>query len=47
MFVREWQVKSNPLSRALGRPIRDQVTTARLDQPTTLQSLELVNGPLR
>jgi uncharacterized protein DUF1549/uncharacterized protein DUF1553 len=43
-FVREWQVKSNPMTRALGRPIRDQVTTDRLDQPTTLQALELTNG---
>jgi hypothetical protein len=42
--AREWQFKSTPLSRALGRPIRDQVTTVRLTQPTTLQALELVNG---
>ena len=43
-YAREWRFKSNPLSRALGRPIRDQVTTVRLTQPTTLQALELVNG---
>lgn len=43
-WAREWQVKSSALSRALGRPIRDQVTTERLDQPTTLQALELSNG---
>jgi len=43
-YTREWRFKSTPLSRALGRPIRDQVTTVRLTQPTTLQALELVNG---
>lgn len=43
-FVREWQVKSTPLSRALGRPIRDQVFTTRNPEATTLQALELANG---
>lgn len=43
-FVREWQVKSTPLSRALGRPIRDQVFTTRNPEATMLQALELVNG---
>ncbi|MBL8175704.1 MAG: DUF1549 domain-containing protein [Bryobacterales bacterium] len=43
-YVREWELKSSSLTRALGRPNRDQVVTERLDQPTTLQSLELVNG---
>ncbi len=43
-YAREWKFKSSSLSRALGRPIRDQVTTVRLTQPTTLQALELVNG---
>ncbi|MDQ6706769.1 MAG: DUF1553 domain-containing protein, partial [Acidobacteriota bacterium] len=43
-FVREWQLKSTPLSRALGRPIRDQVFTTRNPEATTLQALELVNG---
>jgi len=43
-FVREWELKNSALTRALGRPNRDQVVTERLDQPTTLQSLELVNG---
>ena len=43
-YAREWQVKSTSLTRALGRPIRDQVNTSRLDAPTTLQALELVNG---
>jgi hypothetical protein len=43
-YARDWQLKSSPLGRSLGRPIRDQVATERLTQPTTLQALELVNG---
>jgi Protein of unknown function (DUF1549)/Protein of unknown function (DUF1553)/Planctomycete cytochrome C len=43
-YVREWELKSTPVTRALGRPIRDQVFTTREDAATTLQSLELVNG---
>jgi hypothetical protein len=43
-YVREWQVKSSPLTRALGRPIRDQVLTERINNPTTLEALEVVNG---
>lgn len=43
-FVREWELKSSALSRAMGRPIRDQVYTTRNEQPTTFQALELVNG---
>lgn len=43
-YVRDWRIKSTPLGRALGRPIRDQVVTERLTQPTTLSSLELANG---
>ncbi|MFN7919457.1 MAG: PSD1 and planctomycete cytochrome C domain-containing protein [Bryobacteraceae bacterium] len=43
-YARDWQIKSTPLGRSMGRPIRDQVTTERLTQPTTLQALELVNG---
>ena len=45
-YVREWRLKSDPLSRALGRPIRDQVYTERATEATTLQALELTNGPL-
>lgn len=44
IFARDWRLKSSPLTRALGRPIRDQVFTTRSDEATTLQSLELVNG---
>ena len=43
-YVRDWELKSTALSRALGRPIRDQVYTTRADQATTFQALELVNG---
>ncbi len=45
-YTREWRLKSDPLSRALGRPIRDQVYTERSSEATTLQALELTNGPL-
>ncbi len=45
-YTREWRLKSDPLSRALGRPIRDQVNTERESQASTLQALELTNGPL-
>ena len=34
----------DPLQRALGRPNRDQVVTARDTLPTLLQALELTNG---
>ncbi len=43
-YVREARLMSSPLSRALGRPIRDQVTSERPTEATTLQALELVNG---
>jgi hypothetical protein len=43
-FARDWRLKSSSLTRALGRPIRDQVFTTRSEEATTLQSLELVNG---
>jgi hypothetical protein len=43
-YVRDWQLKSSPLTRAMGRPIRDQVYTSREDAPTTFQALELANG---
>lgn len=45
-YTREWRRKSDALSRALGRPIRDQVYTERGDAPSMLQALELTNGPL-
>jgi len=43
-YTREWRIASSSLTRALGRPIRDQVYSVRDTQPTTLQALELVNG---
>jgi hypothetical protein len=44
VYSREWHLAANPLTRALGRPIRDQVYSERDTQATTLQALELVNG---
>ena len=45
-YVREYRNSSSQLTRALGRPIRDQVTSVRPTEATTLQSLELVNGEI-
>jgi hypothetical protein len=45
-YVREYRNSSSQLTRALGRPIRDQVTSMRASEATTLQSLELVNGEM-
>lgn len=44
MYAREWRFKANPLTRALGRPIRDGAVTERQAESTTLQALELTNG---
>jgi hypothetical protein len=44
VYTRDWRVASTSLTRALGRPIRDQVYSVRDNQPTTLQALELENG---
>jgi Protein of unknown function (DUF1553)/Protein of unknown function (DUF1549) len=38
-------VASDPLMTALGRPNREQVVTTRVGGATTLQTLELLNGP--
>ncbi len=35
---------ATPLTTALGRPNREQVVTTRISAPTTLQTLELLNG---
>lgn len=43
-FAREWELRSTALTRALGRPMRDQVITTRNTESSTLQALELVNG---
>ncbi len=37
-------VSADPLLMALGRPNREQITTVRPSQATTLQALELTNG---
>ena len=46
IYVREYRNISSHLTRALGRPIRDQVHSARPVEATTLQALELVNGEI-
>jgi hypothetical protein len=46
VYGREWRVASSKLTRALGRPIRDQVNSVRADGASTLQALELVNGEI-
>ncbi len=43
-YTREWRTAATSLTKALGRPIRDQVYSTRDNQATTLQALELVNG---
>jgi Protein of unknown function (DUF1549)/Protein of unknown function (DUF1553)/Planctomycete cytochrome C len=43
-YTREWRIAGGSLTRALGRPIRDQVFSTRDTQATTIQALELVNG---
>lgn len=45
-YGREWRAPSSSLTRALGRPIRDQVISTRAAHSTTPQALELVNGEL-
>ncbi|MDX9971856.1 MAG: PSD1 and planctomycete cytochrome C domain-containing protein [FCB group bacterium] len=42
--VRAWRLNADPLSRALGRPNREQLSLKRDEQPTTLQALEIANG---
>ena len=46
MYAREWRVASSNLTRALGRPIRDQIISTRAGASTTLQALELTNGEI-
>jgi len=45
-YTREWHTAATLLTKALGRPIRDQVYSTRDNQATTLQALELVNGEM-
>lgn len=44
VYAREWRVASSAFTRALGRPVRDQVTSVRPSEASPLQALELVNG---
>jgi hypothetical protein len=46
VYGREWRSASSNLTRALGRPIRDQIISSRPSQATTPQALELVNGEM-
>ena len=46
VYARDFRSPSTLLTRALGRPIRDQVTSVRAHDATTLQALELVNGEI-
>ncbi|HET7218531.1 MAG TPA: DUF1553 domain-containing protein, partial [Vicinamibacterales bacterium] len=46
IYAREWRAASTNLTRALGRPIRDQINAMRPVQSTTLQALELTNGEI-
>jgi Protein of unknown function (DUF1549)/Protein of unknown function (DUF1553)/Planctomycete cytochrome C len=45
-FIRASLVSSDALMRSLGRPNREQVVTTRPDQLSTLQALDLANGPI-
>ncbi|NUM53187.1 MAG: DUF1549 domain-containing protein [Candidatus Hydrogenedentes bacterium] len=42
--VRAWRVPSDPLTRAMGRPNREQVTSRRQSVATPLEAVELTNG---
>lgn len=42
--VRAWRVNSDPLTRAMGRPNREQVVTGRQTIATALEAVELTNG---
>ncbi|HYT77405.1 MAG TPA: DUF1549 domain-containing protein, partial [Vicinamibacterales bacterium] len=46
VYAREWRIAATNLTRGLGRPIRDQVTSVRASASTTVQALELVNGEM-
>jgi mono/diheme cytochrome c family protein len=46
VYAREWRAASSAFTRALGRPVRDQINSMRATQASTLQALELVNGEI-
>ncbi len=43
-YSREWRIAASSLTRALGRPMRDQVFSTRDNQATAVQGIELMNG---
>jgi hypothetical protein len=43
-YVRDWRMAEDSLTKAMGRPIRDQVFSSRDEEATTVQALELTNG---
>jgi mono/diheme cytochrome c family protein len=43
-FIRAVAVKNNPFLTALGRPVRDTISTGRISEATLLEALELTNG---
>jgi Protein of unknown function (DUF1549)/Protein of unknown function (DUF1553)/Planctomycete cytochrome C len=45
-MVRASLVKSDALMRSLGRPNRDQIVTMRPSELTTLEAIDLANGPI-
>ena len=45
-YAREWRIAASNLTRALGRPVRDQIYTSRDTQATSMQAVELVNGEI-
>ncbi|MBX7255977.1 MAG: PSD1 and planctomycete cytochrome C domain-containing protein [Candidatus Hydrogenedentes bacterium] len=42
--IRAWRINADPLSRAMGRPNREQVTLRRQSVATALEAVELTNG---
>ncbi len=45
-MVRTALLKSDPLQRTLGRPNREQIVSVRPDELSTLEAMDLSNGPL-
>ncbi|MCB1095388.1 MAG: DUF1549 domain-containing protein [Verrucomicrobiae bacterium] len=43
-YIRAVAVQNNPFLTALGRPVRDTVSTGRISEATLLEALEITNG---
>ena len=43
-IIRAWRANADPLTRAMGRPNREQVVTGRQTLATALEAVELTNG---